>query len=278
MDHRLRGPSLRRGRCGCKLSLLLLVGALSIEAPATVWAQGSQGADELFREGVRAMRGRRYNEAISLFRLSYELSPRAATMCNLAMAYERTSRYREALDSYRSCAAIDTEGRFRDHASERAREMERRLRPTPQPQPQPYVQPQPQPYVQPQPQPQPQPLPQRSRSLLGLGIAATVLGVGALGAGIWLNVWSNSVYEDVQDDYPSMQVPEGSSAHDRLQRGESGGSAALGLYIAGGILTAAGVAAIVVDLVLAYQESRRPARVALMPSRQGVSFSLSFSF
>ena len=111
-----------------------------------------------------------------------------------------------------------------------------------------------------------------------MGIAATVLGLGALGAGIGLNVWSNTVYEEIWDDYPNRQVPEGSGAHDRIQRAESGQDASLGLYIAGAILTTAGVAAIVADLVLEYQEGRRRARVALFPSRDGVSLALTFSF
>ncbi len=118
--------------------------------------------------------------------------------------------------------------------------------------------------------------------MLGLGIAASVLGLGALGAAIGLDVWSAGVYDDLHAEYQStdLQIPEGSSDADRLERGRAGVQAALGLYISGAVLTAAGVALIVADLILDYQHSRNAqrTRVALMPSRDGLSLALSFDF
>jgi hypothetical protein len=264
----------------------VVVAAVVLSWPVTARAESAPGADESFRQGVRAMRAGQYDQAIAYFNISYQLQPRASTMCNLAQAYENTSQYRQAGEAYRRCAADDTEGRFRDHALDRARAMEEADRRasapprvvTPQPRPQVYS-PQPQPAVQPQPVVQPQP--RRSRSLLWLGVGTTVLGLGALGAGVGLNVWVNGIYDDLAAEYGNdehgWQVPAGSSDADLVEQGRTGTNASIGLYVAGGVLTAAGVALIIVDLALEYQSSRTP-RVAVVPSRDGVTLALSLSF
>ncbi len=220
------------------------------------------------------MRARQYGEAENYFRLSYSRAPRAATMCNLALTYERSNRDREALDSYRRCAADDTDGRFRDHASERALALERRLNARSRPQPQP--QPQPQPGVYPQPQPQPQPQPRREPHTLGwIGLGVGVLALGGLGAGIGLNVWTNGIYDELEASYAN-EIPEGSSGHDRLLQGESGVNAAIALYVVGGIL--GGVSALLLVLEAAgvgRQRIQYYPVAAIAPTEGGVSFAVS---
>lgn len=271
----------------------MVFGAWSGQAAAE-----QSGADALFSRGVRALRADQFDEAISLFRLSYDMEPRASTMCNLALAYERSERLREALESYRRCAEDDMEGRFRSHAYERARDLERRLDARREPlvlqqqqgpprvipvhqqppqigQPRPYptqgyqVQPQVIPGQTPTYQPQ-----RRAHVFAWVGIGVGVLSLGCLGTAIGLNVWSNNVYDEVYDQY-GFNVPAGSSTEDRVERGRSGRNAALGLYIGGGISGALAIVFLILDAARV-DPSRRVVRVAAAPTDGGFAVSASF--
>lgn len=89
-------------------------------------------ASALFKRGVDALRARDYAAATTAFQQSYALSPKEATMCNLALTYDRwPGHVAEAIESYRKCAEDDTSGRFRDHALVRARQLREQLAATP---------------------------------------------------------------------------------------------------------------------------------------------------
>jgi len=90
-------------------------------APTALHAQDDPRA--LFRRGVAALREGRHADAERAFLASYEADPRTATLCNLAVTYDEWPKPREAADTYERCAAADTEGRYRDHANERARTL-----------------------------------------------------------------------------------------------------------------------------------------------------------
>src|SRR5690606_12968448 len=71
----------------------------------------------LFQAGVEHLREERFEEAADAFRASYQLEPRVATMCNLALSYDRWGEHRSpALHAYRTCARDDESGRFRAFA------------------------------------------------------------------------------------------------------------------------------------------------------------------
>ncbi len=89
-------------------------------------------APALFKRGVDALRAQDYAAAAAAFRQSYALSPKEATMCYLALTYDRwPGHVAEAIESYRKCAEDDTSGRFRDHALVRARQLREQLAATP---------------------------------------------------------------------------------------------------------------------------------------------------
>jgi hypothetical protein len=109
--------------------LVLLCAVADAEEPS---------APQLFKRGVEALRAEDYAGAAAAFAQSYALSPKAATVCNLALTYDRWSGHvAEAIESYRKCAEDDASGRFRDHALERARELRALVAATPKPEPPP---------------------------------------------------------------------------------------------------------------------------------------------
>lgn len=105
--------------------------ALLILTPCVAAAQDGTDARarELYLRGDRLYNEGRYEEAVSAFRESYELSGRALLLFNLANAYERLARYEEALDAlrrYAPHAPVAEEGQIRariENLSRRAEEQ-----------------------------------------------------------------------------------------------------------------------------------------------------------
>ena len=86
--------------------------------------EASATAASLFKRGVEALRAKEFAAAAAAFQDSYARSAKAATMCNLALTYDRWGAHAaEAIEAYRKCAEDDESGRFRDHALERARQL-----------------------------------------------------------------------------------------------------------------------------------------------------------
>ena len=102
--------------------LAALALALLLLAPAAARAEEPvPEARDLFKEGVAALRADDYPAAARAFGRSHALEPRAATLCNLALTYDRWPGHeREAAGAYEQCAAEDDSGRYREHARARA--------------------------------------------------------------------------------------------------------------------------------------------------------------
>jgi hypothetical protein len=169
-------------------------------------------ATALFKRGVESLRAQDYAAAATAFQQSYALSPKEATMCNLALTYDRwPGHVADAIESYRKCAEDDTSGRYRDHALERARQLREQLaatapspeepRPAPKVEPKPEPLPSPPPVVAPPPPvatPTPAPAvvvqsappPPRTRGFFRDpgAIALTALGVAGIAAGVGVAV------------------------------------------------------------------------------------------
>jgi hypothetical protein len=177
----------------------------------SVVAQADDAA-ALFKRGVESLRAQDYAAAATAFQQSYALSPKEATMCNLALTYDRwPGHVADAIESYRKCAEDDTSGRYRDHALERARQLREQLaatapspeepRPAPKVEPKPEPPPSPPPVLAPPPPvatPTPQPAvvlqsappPPRTRGFFRDpgAIALTALGVAGIAAGVGVAV------------------------------------------------------------------------------------------
>jgi len=232
------------------------------------------GADALFRRGVEALRARRYDDAAALFRLSYDMEPRASTMCNLALTHERAGRLQQAAQSYRQCASIDREGRYRDHALRQADELDQRMRASARPtytRPQPQPQPPPTGYMQTQPPQQQEPQPRRqTHTLAWVGLGGTLLALGSLGTAIGLHVWANGVHDDLWTEY-ERQIPEGSSAADRVERGRTGVNVAIALYAVGAVLGGVSVLLVILDAMGVGGRASLGSRYALRLAPDGLA-------
>lgn len=235
--------------------------ALACLAAAPAAAQDEQArARQLFEQGVTAMDAGNLGAATRSFQQSYQLYPRASTACNMALALERSGRACDAHSWYRQCAALDTAGRFRDHANRQAAALQRQCPRTTQA-PNPFVT---GPRV-------------RARSvqgvqvmetagsnphvyrrsfdhtLLGLGIGGLVLGTGGLvGGGLSAGeatdqALSISAVPSMDPGNPTL-LAEGTPDADAYNRASTFRNLAIGLYVAGGILSGIGAILIIVDL------------------------------
>lgn len=229
-------------------------------------------ASALFKRGVAALQKNSFALAVDMFKRSYELNPKAATICNLAITYDRWPGHEaDALTAYRTCAEDDRSGRFRDHALERSRTLRTQI-PQPDPEPEPVPEPVHQPPRQPEPVPTPLPPPprpiqlappilvpvqpakreSRHRLLISGGII-TGLGVVLLAAGIGTNVKSNQAIDQlnpfvVELDDGSLEIPgDKQSLYDSAVNNQR---AAKALYGTGGVVTAAGVTMMIVGAAI----------------------------
>jgi hypothetical protein len=97
--------------------------ALSVSARAAAQSDASEtaAARELYAEGVEAAQAGELDQAIARFERSYALSPRDATLLNLAQVQERAGRVVAAIDSYRRFLAR-AEPEMLERHGDRARE------------------------------------------------------------------------------------------------------------------------------------------------------------
>jgi len=96
------------------LATVVLVGMLAL-LPAQTRAQDaqdatSQQARDLYRQGDRAYREGRYEEAVEAFQQAYELSGRPQLLYNMANAYERLNRLTDAVAALEQYAPEAPEG------------------------------------------------------------------------------------------------------------------------------------------------------------------------
>jgi len=243
---------------------LLIVAILACAAPAA--AQDAARARQLFEQGVAAMDRGNPAQASTYFQQSYQLFPRASTACNMALSLERTNRGCEAIDWYRQCAALDTAGQFRTHAQRQAAALSQQC-PQQSAQQSPFVSgPQPvqsqgggaQVVEQGQQPGQSNPYLRRrgaDHTMLGIGIPALLLGVGAIVGGGFAageasyqaEVLEANVAPSTDPTNPTLLV-EGSEDADTYYRAETFSNLAIGLYVAGSLLSAVGALLIIIDL------------------------------
>lgn len=240
----------------------------------------------LFRRGVTALREGRHADAERAFRASYEADPRTATLCNLAVTYDEWPRPREAAETYERCAAADDEGRFRDHANERARALREELaRQDTENHPANTDDPEnetdsptetadsvPSPFVDPSPSDStdtPLQIVETTRTVEtrrshGLAIAGSVvaaLGAGLAGTGAYFAGQSRDARSELDERHPGegpIVLPEGSDDAEMLEDARRDRRVAIGAYASGAALGALGLTLIVLDLV----QPRGPALAA----------------
>ncbi len=111
------------------VAVLALVGValVSGRAHAQQPPTGNVEADarERFERGVDALNRGAFELAAEYFEGSFERVPRAATMCNLALTFDRWGGHEcDAMNAYSQCADLDRSGRLRDHAVERAEALQ----------------------------------------------------------------------------------------------------------------------------------------------------------
>lgn len=97
----------------------MIVGLALVAGTPRVWAQqsaaqpantGSESAREWFERGLRALDGRRFDDAIRAFERSYALRPSPVVTYNLGLALRGTGRLREAIASLERFVAQPTTG------------------------------------------------------------------------------------------------------------------------------------------------------------------------
>ena len=238
---------------------------------AAAWAQeGGQPpptaeqkaqARERYDAGVRKFDVGRFDEAAADFEAAYQLTGAPEILFNMATAYRAAKHYDKALLMYRAylrrvpdtgqrdtvekrIAELtpivkqqeDEQRAAREEAARRERERADRAE---QEQQQQQAQQQQQGPASP---PPPKPLP---RWVQPTGIAVAAVGVAGIGVGIALSFLAKSAADTVSSAAAGHMVFDG-NLHDTEARGKGYDAGAIGCYVAGGVLAAAGVALIVV--------------------------------
>jgi hypothetical protein len=247
-----------------RVAIAMVAIGLSSGASAQTYARA------LFQQGVEALRQDRFSDAEAAFVASYSAEPHAATLCNLALMYERWPNHLpQAIDAYDRCASEDRTGEYADHARERSsslRSMMARSQPA-GPTMSPAVT-----YAPPtaigatstysttyptayDPGYSP------TYGWLAGGIVASVIGVGAIITGFVLAELSYSIDDELYSRYPNLMIPEtiGGAPNpdvELLDEAKLESALAVAMWIGGGVVTALG--AFLIGLHLA-QPSARPA-------------------
>jgi tetratricopeptide (TPR) repeat protein len=249
-------------------------------------ASAQDDAQAAFDEGVQALRMEQYEQAAAAFQRSYDLEAKAETACNLALTYDRWEGHSEdAIDAYLQCAQDDESGRFRDHALARASALRSERHPAEAEELPPATDEgdaedegdegdegdgdaEPVPVVEHGDAPAP-----RSRTLLFVGGATAVVGLALVAGGAIIAGKGRDRIDQLRIDYPDGVItdPEGAAI---LDDAETLRSRALGFYVAGGIVAAAGIALAAIDLARGSSDDG----VALAPTRGGAMATLRLSF
>ncbi|MFK7991505.1 MAG: hypothetical protein AB8I08_36145 [Sandaracinaceae bacterium] len=254
-------------------SLLAAAVVLLLAQPAPGLAQANATqARALFGQGVAAMDRGDPATATGLFSNSYQAYPRASTACNLALALERTSRLCEAHQWYQQCATMDSEGRFPRAAGNASALSSHCQAAVPSPfvsGPRPtntggrvqVVEGAPPPsYTGPGP----------DHTLLGVGLAAVVLGAGAIVGGGFAAGEATYQAGLLPPSQMTLTDPRDIETYDQAR---TFSNVALGLYVGGAIIAALGVAFVIADLlqpgVFGGSASRDDVRWALVPLPDG---------
>lgn len=259
------------------LASWLFVAAVLSHAPA--FAQVSE-AELTFEVGVQHFRGERYEEAAAAFRDSYRLDSSVATMCNLALTYDRMGdAFRaQAARAYRTCATDDESGQYRGHAEQRVLEIERALvleEPAPVPPAEEDEPPRGVTHEDPEQIPS-APVTQEPVFLY----AAIGTGGGALGtliAAIAVAMDAQSTIDQLIAELgPMPTIVVGSPEEARYDSAVAGEAASNALYVVTGVLAVATATLITTQLVVGFGDSE--AAAVIVPTPAGVSGAVAGRF
>ena len=321
----LSGRSTARRRVRAALVAMALGLGLGLGAPVRAQEPGEAGEDaeasedveasvRLFEEGVAHLRAGHFDEAARAFRASYRIERRVATMCNLAVTYDRwgPDHRAQAIRAYRSCALDDPSGRFSSYAQRRAGELERELAlaesetdevgsagdevddardDTTEPRtdgdaPDDGTERSPEAGVEGRrvegqleaqpPGPLDDPSPSSGRRLLVGGIACGAVAAGAAATAVALALSAQDRADALSADLGGAPIVRGSPEDQRLDDARRRSKAALGLYLGAGLLGATAVALVIAALAGGDDEPAAAAFIA--PSRDGLTAGVSARF
>lgn len=151
--------------------------ALALLLVSRVAAADAPDAERLYNEGQTAYDDQRYDDAVTAWQKSYQLSKLPALVYNLAQAYRLGGHCEKAVDAYTRFIALDPQSPQRADAEGRLKEIQ----PCPAAKPQPTP---PAPHPQTPPPPPPPPAadnPGHGKRLAGLVLLGAGIVVGAGG-------------------------------------------------------------------------------------------------
>jgi tetratricopeptide (TPR) repeat protein len=239
------------------LTLAVLLGTVSASA-APKHNDPQKEARELYKTGLTHHNLGEYDAAIADFKKAYELTHMAGLLFNLGQSHRLKKDYEQALHFYRSYlrempsapnrADVETlisktDAAFKDYQQRQQREADARFA-AQQRQQQPLVEPKPEIRiikVIEQAKPLPPPDPRRRRRFLIAGGVTLGLGVGLLAGGIGAGVHAQSQAEAINNLRATGGVWNQSIYND----GQTSATAAIALYVVGGVVAVAGTAVIV---------------------------------
>lgn len=267
--------------------LAMIIGGVRTTQAKEYTAAQKQEAEETYLEAKRHFEVGDFATALDLFKRVYVLTEKAELLYNVAQCWRQLGENAKAIKVFGEYLKHFPAGKTSDEVRTIIADLkqlpprpipQRPVAPTPQVAPRPTPQPTPppppviiQPDVPPNEVPAPEPAPtadlkpNRGRGMLIAGIVVGTIGLGALGAGIALEVRAQEMADEISNGHYETEFDNGP------------------LYAAlGPVLIGVGGAAVVTGVILTVVGARRSkrSRVALIPSvsprRVAVNFGITF--
>jgi hypothetical protein len=258
----------------------LAILALALPPAASAQSPGA-AADDMFKRGVEAYRGGNYEKAADLFARAYALDPRPATVCNLALSYDKWGGHEiDAFQAYLKCAEGDSTGRYRAHAFQRARALRETLaRSVPDAPASDSVSSEPAKAEPAKTEPaagtSPLTIRPPSRAYLWASAGSAVLGATALTFGIVYTNRARDTADDLEREYGTT-IPRGSDGERRLAEARGDRRMGIAFYITSGALGAAAATFLTLELLDRGAWSR--SSVAVTPRHGGAVIDATIRF
>ena len=241
--------------------VLTLVPALASAQPQPS-AKDKQQASDLVKKAIAKSQAGDHQAAANLYDDAYKIIPNPLLLSNMGSEYQQMEKKVEALKYFCKYLEADPNGQNATYATAQARTLYIELGGVStvqdgelcKPIVKPHAEPPPPPPTPTQPEVKPEPTPpvagpvdhgpkSKSSPLRLAGVAVSVIGAGAFGAGIYFGLQAKKISDDITNHDPSQPWP--ADIKDQEAKGKSDETKQIGLMIGGGVAIAAGVAMIV---------------------------------
>lgn len=268
------------------LATLLVAGpALADPKPSD---KDARAAGELVKKAIARSQAGDHEAAIAIYQQAYGIVPSSALLSNIGTEYQQIGRQKDALKYFCMYLDKDPEGANAPYATTQARQLQKQLGtklaedddvcapPKVEPKPHPIKEPEPPPVKPAPPEPEPAPVVEHERGSSAMrisGLVAGLVGLGAIGVGIYEGVQAKRI----SDDISAHMVPDRWRGDIRSYEaeGQHHENLEIGLLIGGGVAVTAGIVLYALGRSSGSSDREKTA-IRVAPTRHGFAVFGSF--